>query len=70
MADAENNEVEWDPENAEIVRVEGPNEEEEIQIPRNDDGSLDGGVANGLNAGPESNQRTALDCDLVSIHVR
>jgi len=64
-----NNEVDWEAENAEaaaavaVHNIEAPlkGNEEAIQIPRNEDGSLDGGVA----VEPESNKVTAADCDLM-----
>mmetsp|Transcript_19292 Transcript_19292/g.29387 ORF Transcript_19292/g.29387 Transcript_19292/m.29387 type:complete len:618 (-) Transcript_19292:559-2412(-) len=61
MADAGDNDIEWEAENEEIIRVEDPNDEDESHIPRNADGSFDGGVA----VGPDSNKVTALECDLM-----
>lgn len=62
MAEAGDNDIEWEAENEEIVPVEAPNDEDESHIHRNEDGSFDGGVA----VGPESNKVTAVECDLVS----
>mmetsp|Transcript_9191 Transcript_9191/g.14127 ORF Transcript_9191/g.14127 Transcript_9191/m.14127 type:complete len:620 (+) Transcript_9191:216-2075(+) len=61
MADAADNDIEWEAENEEIVPVEAPNDEDESHIHRNEDGSFDGGVA----VGPESNKVTAVECDLM-----
>jgi len=68
-----NNEVDWEAAEGAVHNIEaihnpkddnGNNiveEEEEFQIPRNEDGSLDGGVA----VEPESNKVTAAYCDLM-----
>eukprot|EP00548_Thalassiothrix_antarctica_P005038 CAMPEP_0194132802 /NCGR_PEP_ID=MMETSP0152-20130528/3185_1 /TAXON_ID=1049557 /ORGANISM="Thalassiothrix antarctica, Strain L6-D1" /LENGTH=578 /DNA_ID=CAMNT_0038827973 /DNA_START=178 /DNA_END=1911 /DNA_ORIENTATION=- len=68
-----NNEVDWEAAEGAVHNIEaihnpkddnGNNiveEEEEFQIPRNEDGSLDGGVA----VEPESSKVTAAECDLM-----
>lgn len=57
--------MEWNafvqPRNDEQQKQEPANIERDIQIPRNADGSLDGGVA----VPPESNKFAATECDLV-----
>ena len=57
--------MEWNafaqPRNDEQQQQEPANIERDIQIPRNADGSLDGGVA----VPPESNKSAATECDLV-----
>jgi hypothetical protein len=57
--------MEWNalnqPRNDQQQKQEPANIERDIQIPRNADGSLDGGVA----VPPESNKSAATECDLV-----
>lgn len=64
MEDDDDNHLDWEDQNQndDDGDAEMQDEEDGDQIPRNADGSLDGGVA----LPPDSSKATASECDLVS----